>query len=115
MTDVDEDSVATVAELLADDVARGILEATTTEAMAADALAEHCGVSTPTVYRRLERLRDHDLVVARTEPDADGHHYEVYRARLDRVIVDLTDDGFRLRLRHRDRMADRLTRFVEGL
>lgn len=107
--------VATVAGLLADDTARSILEATATEPMSAEELSDHCDVSTPTIYRRLETLREQDLIDERTHPDEDGHHYKEYAARLDRIVVELTDDGFRLRLTRRDRMADRFTRFVEGM
>lgn len=107
--------VETVAGLLADDCARTILEATATEPMSAEELSDRCDVSTPTVYRRLETLREQDLIDERTHPDEDGHHYKEYAARLDRIVVELTDDGFRLRLTRRDRMADRFTRFVEGM
>jgi DNA-binding transcriptional ArsR family regulator len=114
--DVDGRSDAeTVAAVLADDTARTILEATATEPMSAEELSDRCGVSTPTVYRRLETLREHDLVDERTHPDEDGHHYKEYAARLDRIVFELTDDGFRCRLSRRDRMADRFTRFVEGM
>jgi DNA-binding transcriptional ArsR family regulator len=114
--DVDADrDLATIAPLLADDAARAILEATATEARSAEELAEHCGVSTPTVYRRLEELREADLVTERTEPDADGHHYTVYRATLDTAVVELTGEGFDVRLTRRDRMADRFTEFVEDV
>lgn len=114
--DVDADrDIATIAPLLADDAARAILEATATEARSAEELAEHCGVSTPTIYRRLEELREADLVDERTEPDADGHHYTVYRATLDTAVVELTEEGFDVRLTRRDRMADRFTKFVEDI
>jgi DNA-binding transcriptional ArsR family regulator len=114
--DVDGDrDLATIAPLLADDAARAILEATATEARSAEELAEHCGVSTPTIYRRLEELREANLLAERTEPDAGGHHYTVYRATLDTAVVELTEEGFDVRLTRRDRMADRFTKFVEDI
>lgn len=114
--DVDADrDLATIAPLLADDTARAVLEATATEARSAEVLAEHCGVSTPTIYRRLEDLREADLVAERTEPDADGHHFTVYRATLDTAVVELSEEGFDVRLTRRDRMADRFTKFVEDI
>jgi len=113
---VDEErDVAGIAALLADDCARTILEETATEARSAGELDELCEASRPTIYRKLERLETMDLVEVRTRPDAAGHHHKVYRASLDRVVVDLGEDGFELRVSRRDRMADRFTRFVEDM
>lgn len=112
--DVDDgEELATVTDLLADEVARTILEATVEEWLSAEALADRCNVSTATVYRRLEPLVSHDLVATRTEPDENGHHYKVYTATLDRVVVALTDEGLDLRVTRRQRMADRFIEFVE--
>ncbi|ELZ20596.1 hth domain-containing protein [Halosimplex carlsbadense 2-9-1] len=113
---MDEDTdIDTVASLLGDDCARTILEATAAEALSVEQLAERCSVSGPTVYRRLETLREQDLVTEQTRAGEDGHHYKVYRATLDRAVVDLTDEGFEIRLSRRGRMADRFTEFVEDL
>ncbi|WP_436930451.1 ArsR/SmtB family transcription factor [Halosimplex halobium] len=113
---MDEDTdVDTVASLLGDDCARTILEATAAEPLSAEELAERCSVSGPTVYRRLETLREQDLVAEQTRVDDDGHHYKVYTATLDRAVVDLTEDGFEIRLSRTGRMADRFTEFVEDL
>lgn len=107
--------MAAVAELLADDCARTILVETAAEPMSAEELSEACGVSPQTVYRRLEDLEAYDLVDREVRPDAEGHHYGVYTATLDRLVVDLSPDGLDLRLTRRDRMADRFTRFIEEM
>lgn len=111
----DDPDLATIAPLLADECARTILEATVDERLSAEALAERCDVSTPTIYRRLESLQDAGLVTVEQRPEADGHHFKVYSATLDQVVVDLGSAGFDVRLSRRDRMADRFTRFVEDL
>lgn len=114
--DVDGDrELATVTDLLADEVVRTILETTVEEWLSADALADQCEVSPTTVYRRLEDLVEYDLVAVRTEPDDEGHHYKVYTARLDQAVLDLTTEGFEVRVTRRQRMADRFTEFVEGI
>jgi predicted transcriptional regulator len=110
-----ERDVERITELLSDEVVRTILEATFEEPLSAEQLCDRCEVSPATVYRRLQALDEFDLVDTRTEPDADGHHYKVYSAKLDRVVVDLTADGFELRITRRQRMVDRFTEFVEGL
>lgn len=115
MTVDGDPDVATVTDLLGDEVVRTILAATVERPLSAAELSERCGVSEATVYRRLEQLAEADLVEARTEPDEEGHHYKVYAATVDRVVVDLTSEGLSVRVTRRQRMADRFTDFVEGL
>lgn len=112
--------VAAVAELLDDETARRILLETRTQPMSADTLSDRCGVSPSTIYRRIDDLQAHDLVAERTQPDEDGHHYKVYVATLDQVVVDVTDDGFEVDLRRREPsqeegVVDRFTRLVEEM
>jgi len=106
---------AAVADVLADDVASGILRETYADARSAHELADELGTSPPTIYRRLETLREHDLVVASTRPDPDGHHTAVYRANVDRVVVDLDADGFAVDVERTDTMADRFTSIIEDM
>ncbi|WP_138797596.1 helix-turn-helix domain-containing protein [Halostella sp. PRR32] len=107
--------VTAVATVLEDDCARCILLRARNEPMSASDLSERCGVSEATIYRRLEPLREHDLVVERTKPAEGGHHYKEYRTNLDRLTVDLTDDGFEVQVRRRESMADRFTRLIEDM
>ena len=110
---VDDDrDVAAISSLLADECARTILTETATKPLSAKELSERCEVSPPTVYRRLDELEEYNLVNEQTHPDAEGHHYNVYTATLDRIVVELTEDGFTLRLARRERMADRFTQFI---
>jgi predicted transcriptional regulator len=82
-------------DLLDDQYARTILEATRDEARRARELIELCDASKPTVYRRLNRLEDAGLVTARQTYDPDGHHCQVFRATLDEIVVDVGPDGLR--------------------
>lgn len=111
----DDRNLESIAELLADATARTIIVETNREPLSASELESRCGVSEPTVYRRLEQLREHDLVEPRTRPDPDGHHHDVYVAMLDRVVVDLLDDGFEVEVTRPEPMADRFTRLVERM
>lgn len=85
--------------------------------MSAKSLSDECDASLPTVYRRTERLVACDLLAERTRLTDDGHHYQVYEARLDSLTVELHDEGFRLSVdeRHPEDMADRFTDMWEGL
>lgn len=78
--------------VLDDEYARTILTETSTQPMSAKTLAEACDASLPTIYRRIDRLTECGLIEERTEFGDEGRHYGVYRATLDRLVVEL-DDG----------------------
>ncbi|UPW00837.1 winged helix-turn-helix domain-containing protein [Halorussus gelatinilyticus] len=108
--------VEDIAALLEDETVRDILTATSIEPMSANALSERCGVSEPTVYRRLEDLRACDLVEERTKLDPTaGHHHKVYSPRLERVTVELEEGSLTLSVKRREDVADRFTDLVEGM
>lgn len=108
MADVD---LATVVSLLDDEHVRSILAATSETPLSATELSERCGVSPSSIYRRLDRLTDADLVGERTRPRSDGHHETVYVARLDRFEVTVRDGELAWEVdRERDDVADQLTR-----
>jgi DNA-binding transcriptional ArsR family regulator len=111
------DDLASVAELLADPYARDILAAASETPVAAATLAERLDADPSTVYRRLEALEKHDLVVSRVQPRADGHHYSVYQTRLRRVTVELEDGEYELVVDREPPTdpADRLTDLFEEI
>lgn len=111
--DYEEEEIRAIASLLADECTQTILTETVIEPMSADELSERCEASPQTVYRRLDRLVDYDLVEEYLQPDSGGHHYKVYSATLDSVVVSLSPEGFELSVSHRDRMADRFTQFID--
>lgn len=112
----EEPDVETIGTLLEDPTVRTILTRTSQEPMSATTLSEHCDASTPTVYRRLDDLRDCDLLVERMQLDPDGgHHRTVYSTNLERITVELEGDELILRIDRREDMADRFTRLVEGM
>jgi len=84
--------------------------------MSAGTLSERCEASQPTVYRRLDDLRECELLVERTRPDPEGgHHRTVYATNLRRITVHLADGQFDLDVDRRGDMADRFTRLIEGM
>ena len=84
-SDPDPDAVF---ELAADDTARRILSAASEGPRSASELAERCGVSKPTVYRRLETLRDHGLVEGNLRISRDGDHHKEFETTVDRVCLE---------------------------
>jgi predicted transcriptional regulator len=112
----DAPDLETVAGLLEDDTVRAILTETSTQPMSASTLEEHCEASGPTIYRRLNRLQEFDLIEERTRPDPEGgHHHKVYAPNLARVTIELTDGEFDLTIDRHENMADRFTRLIEGI
>ncbi|MDZ5811634.1 winged helix-turn-helix domain-containing protein [Halorubrum sp. AD140] len=110
----DGPDAAVLADLLADDCARRILIETKNDPCSASELSRRLDTSKPTVYRRLKRLREHDLISEEIQPVTDGKNYKVYQAQLHSVRLELTDEGFEITVSRRERMADRFTRFVEN-
>ncbi|WP_440991507.1 helix-turn-helix domain-containing protein [Haloarchaeobius baliensis] len=113
----DADTLAPVAEVLADPYARSILAAASEERVDAATLAERLDADPSTIYRRLETLAAHDLVTSHLQPSSDGHHYRVYRTRLRRVTVDLEDGEYRVSVEREEATdpADRLTDLFEEI
>ncbi|SDZ78353.1 Helix-turn-helix domain-containing protein [Haloplanus vescus] len=107
MPDVD---LATVVSLLDDEHVRSILAATSETPLSAAELSERCGVSTSSIYRRLDRLTDAGLVGERTRPRSDGHHETVYVSRLERFELTVHDGELAWDIdRESDDIADQLT------
>ena len=84
----------TVFDLLGNELVRELLALTSTERLSADALAERCSASQPTVYRRLDALEEYDLVGVHTEYDDAGNHYQSYECRLEEAHIAVEDGGF---------------------
>lgn len=110
-----ESAVEPVTEALTDECSRCILVAAYDRPCSVADLAEHCDTSEATVYRRLDTLTEHDLVVERLEPEERGHHYTVYRTNVDTVEVEVTASGLDLTVTRRESMADRFTRLIEEM
>jgi DNA-binding transcriptional ArsR family regulator len=120
---VSEDgAIDDVLDLLSDEYARAILAATSVEPMSAKTLSERCDASLPTIYRRIERLEEYDLVEEQTKVDPGGSHHSLYSATLSSFEMDLDDGEYAYRIERsepafpaEEDAADRLTRMWESL
>lgn len=112
----EDQDLETVAGLLEDRTVREILTETSVEPMSARRLKTRCDASGPTIYRRLERLRESDFVVEQTRLDPEGgHHRRVYTPNVERILVALEEGAFTLQIDRPETMADRFTRLVEQM
>lgn len=88
---------ASAEELLAlfgDEYACNILTSLEEGSKPARALAEDCGMSRPTVYRRLDRLADAGLIDERLQYAPDGNHRKEFYLAVSAVTFDVSTDGF---------------------
>ncbi|GGK85436.1 hypothetical protein GCM10009067_41940 [Haloarcula sebkhae] len=110
-TETSDVDLATVVGLLDDEHIRSILTATSETPLSATELGEKCGVSTSSIYRRLDRLTDAGLMSEQTRPRSDGHHDTVYVSRLDRFELTIRNGELDWGItRCSDDVSDQLTR-----
>ena len=112
---MDEEHLAAIASLIEDEYARSILRHTSEQPLSANELMDRCDASKATTYRRIDRLREHDLLESYQEYDPDGHHYEVYAATLEELSVRLDDGEFVVDLDRTSDPADRMTDLLNQL
>ncbi|WP_267641649.1 ArsR/SmtB family transcription factor [Haloarchaeobius amylolyticus] len=111
----DEQDADAVLELLGDEYVRDILAATSERPHSARELGEVCGSSRSTVYRRVDDLLEHDLLVEGTRIDDDGSHVNVYEAALEGLELELDDGHFAIDLDVKEDAAWRFTRLWEDI
>lgn len=103
-----------VVEVLGDDYVRTILVQTREEPKSVQALSDACDADPSTIYRRVERLTEADLLEDHQQLDPDGHHHKVYAARLREVRIRLGEADYEVEIERREPPADRFTRLWEG-
>lgn len=90
----DEDAnPGAVLDALHDVDCRRILEAVSEEAMTALELADACDIPSSTMYRKVEKLREADLVEERIRISSSGKHATEYRKAFEDVTLTVPDDG----------------------
>jgi DNA-binding response OmpR family regulator len=89
-----DDTASDVLDALGDKKTRHCCRVLSDAERSAREVAELTGYSLPTVYRRLNVLRQAGLIESRTQIDPDGDHFEAFTTVTERITVDL--DGFRI-------------------
>lgn len=108
-------TIEDVLDTIGDDYAREILAAISEEPRSAKELADACDLSLPTVYRRIETLQEHDLVVSETAVAEDGNHYEIFESNFDGTVIRLRDDEYDVRIYRKENIPDRFSSLWEEL
>lgn len=110
----EERTIDDVLNAIGDARARQILLLVNREPRSARELKDALDVSLPTVYRHVERLREHDLVVGATRVAADGNHYEVFEPAFDSAVISLDDAEYDVQI-YRDAASDRFAQLWDEL
>ncbi|MEF8783860.1 MAG: winged helix-turn-helix domain-containing protein [Haloarculaceae archaeon] len=86
-------------ELLGDEYTRCVLRAVTDRPRTGPEIADAADVSKATVYRRLERLEEADLVVSTQKLDPDGHHCKEFHAVVTGIDFEFGQGGLSVSVR----------------
>jgi len=113
--ELDEPGLPTVLKSLDDDKCRTILTLLA-EPKSASELCEECGLSSSTVYRKLDLLREAMLVREYTEVRRDGPNATLYERDFTDISLSVTDDGFTIEVsRPKEDPEDRMATFWSAM
>lgn len=104
-----------VFDVLADETARTILLSASRSPRSVQELADACGRSKPTVYRRLNRLAEYDLLTEQIQIDAAGNHFSTYETNLRHICFEVNDEEFEVHIRFRRDLADKFDSLWQAL
>jgi predicted transcriptional regulator len=105
-----DDSADELLELLGEERVRQIIAATSREPLSAKELSDECDVALSTIYRRVEDMIAHDLLVERTQIQSDGSHHSLYEANVDHLNIEVNDGAIEVRMQVREDAAERFSR-----
>jgi predicted transcriptional regulator len=111
----DERSIEEILDTIGDEHARKVLAAISREPRSAKELSGECDLSLPTVYRRIEMLKEYDLVTEETLVADDGNHFKVYESNFESTVISLQDDEYRVRIYREENLPDRFSQLWDEL
>jgi predicted transcriptional regulator len=111
----DDRSIEEILDTIGDQHARRVLAAISREPKSAKELGEECDLSLPTVYRRIEMLKEYELVTDRTMVAEDGNHYKVFESNFESTVISLEDDEYKVRIYRTENLPDRFSQLWDEL
>ena len=110
------DQLTTIADLLADEYTKPLLEEISREPMTIPELTTQLDASRTTVYRRIQTLSELDLVESQIRPEPGGTDVKSYAATLSEITITLESGSFEAEVTHTDTDAvDRLNQLWSDL
>lgn len=101
--------------LLGDEYVQAILALTSLGPMSASELGDEIDVDVSTIYRRVDDMLDHDLLVERTRIVEDGSHHNTYEANVGHVAIEVADGELTVGVERRESPAERFTRIWDDI
>ena len=102
-------------DVLASRTAREILVLAAEEPVSVRQLAEACDASRPTIYRRINKLTEYELLDETVTIGGPGPHRGTYRTNMDRICFDIEDDDFVVTIHFEEDLVDRFVSAWTGL
>ncbi|MFB6282726.1 MAG: hypothetical protein ABEK59_02175 [Halobacteria archaeon] len=101
-------------ELLGDECCREILEKIKTEPKSVKEINEECSnISMPTVYRRINKLMEFDIITESTAVDLKGSHNKTYKLNLKGLEISMEDDGLEVDFYYEEDDLERVKKVIE--
>ena len=107
-------SVDELLDAIGDERTRTVLAGIARKPGSVKQLTERLDLSQATIYRRIEILREHDLVEERTLVADDGNHYSVYWTDFAGTMVTLDGDEYDVHVLGEEDAPDQLQRLADG-
>jgi DNA-binding transcriptional ArsR family regulator len=102
----DTEAVEEILDTIGDNQARQILALLSQRPLSAKEIADVLDFSLPTVYRRLDLLKEHDLIRADTLVGENGNHYKVFECNFDSTVISLDDAEYSIQVYREDSLPD---------
>lgn len=80
-----------IVTLLGDEYTRKVIETIGNSSASAREISNQTDMSRPTVYRRINDLKDAGVIETHTQIDRDGHHKEAFELTLDEITLSIGD------------------------
>ncbi len=111
----DERPIEEILGTMGDRNARRVLIALSRKQRSAKDLSDETELSLPTIYRRIEMLKEHDLVTEKTVVADDGNHYRVFECNFNSTLIRLSDDEFDVRIYRTENLPARFDKLWDDL
>jgi DNA-binding transcriptional ArsR family regulator len=111
----DERPIEEILDTIGDEHARTVLAAIAREPGSAKELTRRLDLSQPTIYRRLDTLKDHDLIRERTLVADDGNHYNEYECNFKSTVISLEGEEYQVQIFREDELPDRFSQLWDEL
>jgi DNA-binding transcriptional ArsR family regulator len=92
-SDEESGDIDSVLSVLEDENCRAILEATSTDTLSAQEIADRCDIALSTTYRKLEELNEAGFLKEQLRLSTTGKHTSEYTVQVEDITVSIDSDS----------------------